>query len=131
MAGRVMDFEDFICETYDEIEGAIWDIADIYGIDLEPLDCHRTAGDIREDLTQKFHGCWPYYGDEEKPCYLGECDYRCEHCPMRWNYSYEFNPDSENERDMIVALIRAIKACQSYKPTDSEIETAIKIVKGE
>ena len=132
-----MDFEDLIYMTMDEIEhSAIYQIAKLYGIEVTPDKADRCAAEIREDLTMELHGCFPYYDCEKRlPCYLtGECDYSCEKCPMtgkRWELYWEFIPDSESERDMIVALIRAIKLDGSYDPTESEIETAIKIIKGE
>ena len=130
-----MDFEDLICMTMDEIEhAAIYQIAKLYGIEVTPDKVDRCAAFIREDLATEFHGCFPYYdGDEREFCYLEKCEYGCEHCPMKDLYagSGQWNPESDSERDMVVALIRGIKFDDNYEPTESEIETAIKIIKGE
>ena len=132
-----MDFEDLIYMTMEEIEhAAIYQIAKCYGIEVTPDKADRCAAFIREDLATEFHGCFPYFGDwdEGEFCYLGYlggCEYGCENCPMKNPLagSGQWNPESDGERDMIVALIRGIKFDDNYEPTESEIKTAIDIIR--
>jgi len=124
-----MDFEDLICMSIDEVEYGICCIAQRFGVDI--IDGNeRFIGDIREDLTSEFNGCCPYFESEDKaPCYLSKCRYGCEYCPVK-NYEadYKYNPKSDKIEDMVIALIKAVKADQSYVPTESEISKAIEII---
>lgn len=127
-----MDFEDLMCITDNEIEYGICCIAEYFNNDVRPGMAIRHEAEIREELTEEFHGCYPYHdGDEETPCYLGNCDYGCEHCPMRdANAIGEYAPKSDEILDMVVALIKAIKMDVNYEPTETEIKTAINIIRG-
>lgn len=131
-----MDFEDLMGITDSEIEYGICCIAERFGMDVTPANPNphsRHKAMIREDLTKEFHGCFPYhYGDDETPCYLAECDYGCKHCPMRDLYagSGQYNPKSYKVEDMVAALIKAIKMDDDYEPTETEIKTAIEIIRG-
>ena len=126
-----MDFEDLMCMTADEIEYGIYCIAKRFGKDLRLRDAVKHEAEIREDLTIEFHGCYPYHdGDEETPCYIGNCDYGCEHCPMKeYEAVGEYVPKSDKISDMVVALIKAIKMDASYEPTETEVKTAIEIIR--
>ena len=128
-----MDFEDLMCKMMDEIEHTgIYNIAKRYGKEVMPDKTDRCSALIREDLTEEFHGCFPYYdGEDETPCYLVGCDYGCEHCPMKNPFagSGEYNPESERIEDMVKALIKAIKMDDYYEANESEIETAIEIIR--
>lgn len=121
-----MNFEDLMCMTADEIEYGICCITKRFGKDTRPREA-----EIREDLTIEFHGCYPYHdGDEETPCYIGNCDYGCEHCPMKESEAVgEYVPKTDKISDMVVALIKAIKMDASYEPTETEVKTAIEIIR--
>lgn len=128
-----MDFEDLMCVTDDEIEYGICCIAERFGMDVTPANPNpysRHKAEIREDLTEEFHGCFPYHdGEDETPCYLVGCDYGCGHCPMKGARVVEWNPKSGNVNDWVVALIKSIKMDADYNPTETEIETAIEIIR--
>lgn len=118
-----MDFEDLICMSSNEVE---------YGIRCitERFESERFESEIREDLTSEFNGCYPYFeSEDEAPCYLRKCSYGCEYCPMKnCEADYEFNPKSDKIEDMVIALIKAVKANQNYTPTENEISKAIEII---
>ena len=125
-----MDFEDLMCMTDDEIEYGICCIAERFDKDVRPGKAERHKAEIREDLTEEFHGCFPYHdGEDETPCYLVGCDYGCEHCPMKGARVVGWNPKSSNVNDWVIALIKSIKMDANYNPTGIEIETAIEIIR--
>lgn len=128
-----MDFEDLMGITDNEIEYGICCIAERFGMDVTPANPNpysRHKAMIREDLTEEFHGCFPYHdGEDETPCYLVGCDYGCEHCPMKGASVVEWNPKSGNVNDWVIALIKSIKMDADYNATEDEIETAIKIIR--
>ena len=126
-----MDFEDLMCITDNEIEYGICCIAEYFNNDVRPGMAIRHEAEIREELTEEFHGCYPYHdGDEETPCYLGSCDYGCEHCPMKDTEAIgEYNPESNEITDMVSALIKAIKMDSNYKPTEDEVKTVVEIIR--
>lgn len=138
-----MDFEDLICMSSNEVEYGIRCITERFGVDIIHDDNERFESEIREDLTSEFNGCYPYFesedeaaeqrwyfdSDGEAPCYLSKCSYGCEYCPMKnCEADYEFNPKSDKIEDMVIALIKAVKANQNYTPTENEISKAIEII---
>ena len=123
-----MDFEDLMCDTANEVENGIYEIAECFGKDIDDTE---DAFDIRENLTIHFHGCFPYHdGDEDTPCYSVGCDYGCTHCPMKESASIvEYDPVSDEVYDMVAALIKAIKMDANYEPTEIEIKEAVDIIR--
>ena len=111
-----MNFEDLICDHRD-IEYGICELAKLDGEESISRKC-----EIRENLTEAFNGCWPYYGDYETPCYEGSCDYGCSHCPMKGSELVYWGDD-------IASLIKAIKNDADYKPTDTDIQKAKEYLK--
>ena len=125
-----MDFEDLMCMSNDEVEYGICCITELFGMNVRPDTAERHKAAIREDMTEEFNGCFPYFeSEDEVPCYLNGCDYGCKHCPMKdCEANYEYNPKSDKIEDMVVALIKAIKVDQDYTPTENEISKAIEII---
>lgn len=84
-------FEDFLINKNDLIANKAIELANSIagkGIDDSPLEMDmHIAGDIADyaEMTlQKngIHSCYPYYGDDEVPCYLCD-DCKSSDCPFK------------------------------------------------
>ena len=91
---KVQGFESFLIERNDALDNAAHELALSLLItkDMPPnedafLWSMEIIGAILESTAAilKEHGhhtCWPYYGDNEMPCYaLDDCKHQC--CPLK------------------------------------------------